>query len=391
MKAIINGKCILPDEAGDFKVREGLVLLFDEKIRHILAKEEFAAKHYAPATEITEIIDAQSSYVSPGFLNVHIHGCVGADTMDDDPEAIHKMQLFQAQTGVTSFLPTTMTYDFETLDRAFAHVREAMKRQDGARVLGCHMEGPFISPEKKGAQAEKNIVPADFTKIAPYQDIVKIITLAPEELHDDGHFIEECHKHQIVVSLGHTAADYDTARKAIEKYGTKHITHLFNAMTGLHQRRPGVVGAALDTDANCELIVDNVHIHPAVQRLVYQLKKDHLILITDSLRACGLGDGPSELGGQKVFVKGTLATLEDGTIAGSVLCMNDGLRIFRENTNAPIEEVISMVTKTPAQELHLYDTLGSLSIGKKADITIFDESFHIKHTLVEGREVHPIK
>ncbi len=388
MKAIINGKCILPDEAGDFKVREGLVLLFDEKIRHILTKEEFAAKRYAPAAEITEIIDAQGSYVSPGFLNVHIHGCVGADTMDDAPEAIHKMQLFQAQTGVTSFLPTTMTYDFLTLGRAFAHVREAMKRQDGARVLGCHMEGPFISPEKKGAQAEKNIVPADFTKIAPYQDIVKIITLAPEELHDDGHFIEECHKHQIVVSLGHTAADYDTARKTIEKYGAKHITHLFNAMTGLHQRRPGVVGAALDTDANCELIVDNVHIHPAVQRLVYRLKKNHLILITDSLRACGLGDGPSELGGQKVFVKGTLATLEDGTIAGSVLCMNDGLRIFRENTEAPVEEVVATVTKTPAKELHLYEELGSLSIGKKADITMFDDDFCIQRTIVAGRDAY---
>ncbi|MFV0636889.1 N-acetylglucosamine-6-phosphate deacetylase [Mitsuokella sp. WILCCON 0060] len=384
MKAIINGKCILPDETGDFKVREGLVLLYDQKIRHILEKEEFTSGSYA----VDKTIDAAGCYVSPGFLNVHIHGCVGADTMDDDPEAIHKMQLFQAETGVTSFLPTTMTYDFKTLDRAFSHVREAMKRQDGARVLGCHMEGPFISPAKKGAQAEKNIVPADFTKIAPYQDIVKIITIAPEELHDNGHFIAQCHKHQIVVSLGHTAADYDTARKAIETYGAKHITHLFNAMTGLHQRRPGVVGAALDTDANCELIVDNVHIHPAVQRLVYKLKKNHLILITDSLRACGLGDGPSELGGQKVFVKGTLATLADGTIAGSVLCMNDGLRIFHENTNAPIEEVITTVTKTPAMELHLYDDLGSLSVGKKADITIFDDAFHIQRTIVEGRDAY---
>ncbi len=385
MKAIIHGKTILPDKEENFTIRRGLVLLFDENIRDILTEEEFAA---LPQGSVNETIDADGCYVSPGFLNVHIHGCVGADTMDDDPEAIHKMQLFQAKTGVTSFLPTTMTYDFKTLDRAFTHVREAMERHDGARVLGCHMEGPFISPEKKGAQAEKNIVPADFTKIAPYQDIIKIITLAPEELHDDGHFIEECHKHQIVVSLGHTAADYDTARKAIEKYGTKHITHLFNAMTGLHQRRPGVVGAALDTDANCELIVDNVHIHPAVQRLVYRLKKNHLILITDSLRACGLGDGPSELGGQKVFVKGTLATLEDGTIAGSVLCMNDGLRIFHENTEAPVEEVVATVTKTPAKELQLYEELGSLSIGKKADITMFDDDFCIQRTIVEGRDAY---
>ncbi|WP_270842343.1 N-acetylglucosamine-6-phosphate deacetylase [Mitsuokella multacida] len=385
MKAIINGRFIIPDETGRFTVEGGLALFFDEKIRAIRSAATVSA---AEREELEACIDARGAYVSPGFLNVHIHGCVGADTMDDDPEAIRKMQLFQARTGVTAFLPTTMTYDFPTLGRAFRHVREAMAREEGARVLGCHMEGPFISPAKKGAQAEKNIAKADFAKIAPYQDIVKIITVAPEELPDGGQFIADCHAHGIVVSLGHTAADYATARQAIEEYGAKHITHLFNAMTGLHQRHPGVVGAALDTDANCELIVDNVHIHPAAQRIVYRLKKDHLILITDSLRACGLGDGPSELGGQKVFVKGTLATLEDGTIAGSVLCMNDGLRIFRENTGAPIEEVVTAVTKTPAKELGLYGELGSLSAGKNADITIFDDALKIQRTIVAGRDAY---
>lgn len=385
MKAIINGRFIIPDETGRFTVEGGLALFFDEKIRAIRSAATVSA---AEREELEACIDARGAYVSPGFLNVHIHGCVGADTMDDDPEAIRKMQLFQARTGVTAFLPTTMTYDFPTLGRAFRHVREAMAREEGARVLGCHMEGPFISPAKKGAQAEKNIAKADFAKIAPYQDIVKIITVAPEELPDGGQFIADCHAHGIVVSLGHTAADYATARQAIEEYGAKHITHLFNAMTGLHQRHPGGVGAALDTDANCELIVDNVHIHPAAQRIVYRLKKDHLILITDSLRACGLGDGPSELGGQKVFVKGTLATLEDGTIAGSVLCMNDGLRIFRENTGAPIEEVVTAVTKTPAKELGLYDELGSLSVGKNADITIFDDALKIQRTIVAGRDAY---
>lgn len=385
MKAIINGRFIIPDETGRFTVEGGLALFFDEKIRAIRSAATVSA---AEREELEACIDARGAYVSPGFLNVHIHGCVGADTMDDDPEAIRKMQLFQARTGVTAFLPTTMTYDFPTLGRAFRHVREAMAREEGARVLGCHMEGPFISPAKKGAQAEKNIAKADFAKIAPYQDIVKIITVAPEELPDGGQFIADCHAHGIVVSLGHTAADYATARQTIEEYGAKHITHLFNAMTGLHQRHPGVIGAALDTDANCELIVDNVHIHPAVQRIVYRLKKDHLILITDSLRACGLGDGPSELGGQKVFVKGTLATLEDGTIAGSVLCMNDGLRIFRKNTGAPIEEVVTAVTKTPAKELGLYDELGSLSVGKNADITIFDDALKIQRTIVAGRDAY---
>ena len=156
-------------------------------------------------------------------------------------------------------------------------------------------------------------------------------------------------------------------------------------MTGLHHRRPGVLGAALDSTANCELICDNVHLHPTMQRIIYHAKGGkHLILITDSLRACGLGDGPSELGGQKVTVRGTLATLADGTIAGSVLCLNDGLRIFRTNTGAPIPSIIEMVTRTPAKELGLYDEIGSLSEGKNADFAIFDRDFRMCRTVVGG-------
>ena len=164
MKAIINGRFIIPDESGRFTVEEGLTLFFDEKIQRIRPAATISEDE---REGLEECIDARGAYVSPGFLNVHIHGCVGADTMDDDTEAIRQMQRFQARTGVTSFLPTTMTYDFPTLERAFHHVREAMKRPEGARVLGCHMEGPFISPAKKGAQAEKNIAKADFEKIAP--------------------------------------------------------------------------------------------------------------------------------------------------------------------------------------------------------------------------------
>ena len=378
MRAIHNGVLILPSAAGHFTAQEGLVLCYDERITNILPAAEFRA------ADAETLIDAAGAYVAPGFLNVHIHGCDGADTMDEDADALRRIAVFQARTGVTSFLPTTMTCAFDAVERALVRIRRAMNADGtGARVLGAHMEGPFISPAKKGAQDEQYILSPAFAKIAPYADVIKIITIAPEMLTEDD-FIAQCRTHGIIVSLGHTAADYDTACAAIRR-GAGHITHLCNAMTGLNHRRPGVLGAALDSDANCELIVDNVHVHPAMQRIIYAAKRGaHIIPITDSLRACGLGDGVSELGGQKVFVKGTLATLADGTIAGSVLCLNHGLSIFHENTGASIPTVVEMATRTPAEELGVYDRLGSLTVGKYADIAIFDEQFRIHHTVIGG-------
>lgn len=380
MKAIRNGILILPDECGRFTAQTELVLCYEERIAQIIPVSEFSA------ADADEVIDAAGAYVSPGFLNVHIHGCDGADTMDEDAEALGKIAAFQARTGVTSFLPTTMTCAYDAVEHALARIRRAMTEEPhGARILGAHMEGPFISPAKKGAQDEQYILPPTFEKIAPYADVIKIITVAPEMIAEDD-FIESCRTHGLIVSLGHTAADYETACAAIA-CGASHITHLCNAMTGLNHRKPGMLGAALDTDANCELIVDNVHVHPAMQRIIYAAKRGaHIIPITDSMRACGLSDGISELGGQKVYVKGTRATLADGTIAGSVLRMNDGLRILRENLDASIPAVVEMATRTPAEELNVYDRLGSLTVGKYADIAIFDEEFRIRRTIVGGRD-----
>ena len=380
MKVIQNGILILPDERGRFTAQTEHILCYDERITRIVPAAEFTAEG------VDEVIDAAGAYVAPGFLNVHIHGCDGADTMDEDADALGKIAAFQARTGVTSFLPTTMTCAYDAVERALDRIRRAMtEKPHGARILGAHMEGPFISPAKKGAQDEQYILPPTFARIASYRDVIKVITVAPEMIVEED-FIESCCKSGIIVSLGHTAADYETARAAIAA-GATHVTHLCNAMTPLNHRHPGVLGAGLDTDANCELIVDNVHVHPAMQRIIYAAKRGvHIIPITDSMRACGLSDGISELGGQRVYVKGTLATLEDGTIAGSVLCMNDGLRILRENTGADIPAVVEMATRTPAEELNVYDRLGSLSVGKHADMVIFDEEFRIRRTIVGGRD-----
>ena len=384
MKAILNARLIVPDSKGDFQVLEHMAVVYDETIADILSMEEFRA-----IAGVDEVFDAAGTYGAPGFINIHIHGCMGKDTMDADDEVLPAMSRCQAETGVTAFLPTTMTYDFPKIYRSLEQIKAGMQQSDGAAVLGCHMEGPFISEAHKGAQAAIHIMKADWTKIAPYQDVVRIITLAPEELEGDYSFVEQCQAAGIIVSIGHSSADYETAMEAVTKHGVKHITHLFNAMTGMHHRKPGVVGAALDTDANCELIVDNVHVHPAVQRLVYHAKQGrHIILITDSMRACGLGDGESELGGQKVWVKGTLATLEDGTIAGSVLRMNRGIQIFRENTGAPLAKVVEMVTRTPAEELGIYGRQGSIERGKQADFAIFDDAMQIAATIVKGKRVY---
>ena len=379
MLAIKNGRFIVPDEQGTFVFRtEGVLLCEGEKIKGFVNEQDIPAA--------AEIIDAQGQYVSPGFINVHIHGCAGADTMDADMDGLERMAKMQARTGVTGFLPTTMTCKWYEVEDALATVMEAMESQPmGARVLGAHMEGPFISPAKKGAQAEENIRQADYKMVKPWEKVVKIITLAPEEL-PDYDFVDKCHAAGITVSIGHTAADYDTAVSAVKEHGIHHFTHVYNAMTGFSHRAPGVVGAAFDTDANCEIIADNVHSHPAAQRLLYHAKGGkNIVLITDSLRACGLGDGPSELGGQEVFVKGELATLKDGTIAGSVATMNRCVKIFWENTGAELPQIIEMVTKTPAQELALYEDVGSLESGKRADIVIFDEEVQIHKTVIGGK------
>ena len=372
MKALINGRLILPDAHGNFKICAGC-LNFDEKIISI-----------GEPVDGAELIDAENNFVAPGFINIHIHGAAGVDTMDDELAALKNFAEFMPRCGVTSFLTTTMTMPLEKIYRALERIRDGKNFTHGAKILGAHLEGPFINKKFKGAQAEENILPADFAMIKNFADVIKIVTVAPEVSGFD--FIDRCLEKNIVVSIGHSAATYEIARAAIAR-GANHITHLFNAQTGLHHRKPGVVGAALDSNATVELIADNVHVHPAAQRLVAKAKpRSEIILITDSMRACGLGDGVSELGGQKVFVKGNLATLADGTLVGSVAKMNEVLKNFCANTGFDVAAGVELITKNPAVELKIFDKLGSLEVGKAADITLFDDDFNIKKTFIDGEE-----
>lgn len=376
MKALINGRIILPD-----RILDDHVLLYRERIEAVLPADKFCAD------ECEAVLDAGGRYISPGFINLHIHGCRGFDTMDGTPEALAAIRVGMAESGVTAFLPTTMTCVFSAVERSLDCIREAMHVRLGARILGCHLEGPFISKVYKGAQDAKYILAPDFSLLEKNKDIIKLVTLAPEML-DSYDFLTVCKSQGILVAMGHSAATYDKAVEAIHA-GIGHATHLFNAMSPLHHREPGVAGAALEQDVYCELITDNVHVHPAVQRLVYRTKaKDKILLVTDSMRACMLSDGESELGGQTVFVKDQVARLADGTIAGSVLTMNRGIKHFWENTKAPLPEIITMAAANPAQELGLYQQMGSIQVGKLADLTVFNEAVDIFATIVHGKNVY---
>lgn len=375
MKAIVNGKIILPDS-----IVEGRALLFDEKI--------VGLSETVP--EGAEIIDAKGRYVAPGLVDIHIHGYLGEDTSDGSVEGIRKMAEGIVKNGVTAWLPTTMTVSYDDLRRAFNAVRTLMDKKNnpkGAQIMGVHAEGPFINPSKKGAQAVEYIRPADAPFLIENSDVIRIVTIAPEMPGALDCIREVTRKTNILVSMGHTAANYETAKAGIEA-GVRHATHLFNAMTPLNHRDPGVVGASLADDrVSTELIADTFHISPDLFGLVAKVKGDNLILITDCTRAGGLEDGEYTLGGQPIFVKGIECRLADGTIAGSVLKLNNAVRNMREHTNLPLEQIVRMASINAARCIGLDKTKGSLEAGKDADIILADENFAVSETIIAGETV----
>lgn len=376
MKAIVNGRILLPGSEV-----KGKALLYDKKIIGIV--EEAQARAQAD-----EIIDAQGLYVSPGLVDVHIHGYLGADVSDADNAGVRMMAEGILHNGVTSFLPTTMTINWNTLETIFSQLRE-MRQESledgfmGAEILGCHAEGPFINPSKKGAQAEENILPPDASKVLPYADIIRMITFAPEMEGGDAFIRELKEKTDITLSIGHTSANYDQTMAAI-RLGADHITHTFNAMTPMMHRDPGVVGAALTTDVYCELIVDTFHVNKGLFPLMHKAKGEHLVLITDCLRSCGMPDGEYELGGQTFVLKGIECRLLDGTIAGSVLKLNQGVRNFRDYASVPMYEAVRAASLNAAQSIGVADRKGSLEAGKDADIVLMDEECAVKRVIVRG-------
>ena len=384
MKCIINGKLILPDQ-----IVEGKAIVFDRKIEAIVDPAEL------DKYENLEVIDAQGNYVSPGLVEVHMHGCGGDDTSDNNPGAIQRMSRMIAGFGVTSWLPTSMTLPKEHLAVTFQQAREAKKASaedpaawGGAQVLGVNMEGPYINVKNKGAHVAEYIQAPDVEFTKEYADIITLVTIAAD-VEGGMEYIERItNETDIICSLGHTVASYDIAKEAFKK-GCKHVTHLFNAQTGLHHRDPGVVGASLTSpDVYTEMICDTFHIHPGVFQLVADCKKDKLVLITDCMRAGGLPDGEYDLGGQKVFVKGIQCRLESGTIAGSVLRLHKAVQNIAKFTNWDLPMAVSAASLAPAKSINMGDRKGSLEVGKDADILLADADFEIIKTFVGGTQVY---
>lgn len=315
--------------------------------------------------------DLHGAKVFPGLIDVHTHGCLGFDTMDGD--RFEEMSVFLAKNGVTGFLPTTMTMDMEKIKSV---VNADLPQTSGAQVIGFHLEGPYISKNRKGAQNERFIKNPDVAEFNELKNI-KMVTLAPE-LPGSLDFIDKC---DAVVSVGHTDATYEESVDAI-KHGAKCLTHTFNAMPGLHHRDPGPVGAAIDKDIYVQVICDGLHIHESVIKMLYRtFTSDRMILISDSMRATGLADGEYEFGGQQVIVKNSVARTKDGAIAGSTSTLLQCVKKAIE-FGIPEADVFKMASETPARLIGL--NKGKITEGYDCDFIVVDEKYNVLTCVIAG-------
>lgn len=329
-----------------------------------------------------KVIDAEGLLVLPGLVDIHSHGAAGEDFSDGNPEGLKKILQYEKRCGITSYCPTSMTFPKERLRQIFASIKGAQTEEE-AKVVGINMEGPFLDPAKKGAHVEEWIAAPDAAFVRELnQDVdglVRLVTLAPN-MKGAEEFIKEMHE-EVCISLGHTAADYDCASRAM-KLGAHHVTHLYNAMQPFGHRAPGLIGAAMD-DPECmvELICDGYHIHPSAIRAAFRLfGPERVILISDSMRATGMENGTYELGGQEVTVKDRKAVLKDGTLAGSATnlygCMCKAIEF-----GIPLEQAIMAATANPARSIGIFDRVGSIRIGKQADLLLVSENLELKRVI----------
>lgn len=339
--------------------------------------------------EGAEAIDARGNFVSPGFIDIHIHGAQGCDTMDGKFESTNTISKAIAKHGVTSFLSTTMTVCPDEIKNALKNARYCMdKGLDGANILGVHLEGPFLSKDAKGAHDEKYIMEPgidSFINLAgDYLSVIKTVTIAPE-IKGALDLIKFMTGHGIVATMGHSTATYDQAMSGIAN-GVSHATHLYNAMRGFNHREPGVVGAIFDSRITTEFIADGIHLHFAAIRIALAVKGyENCALITDAMKACCMEDGKYSLGGLDVYVKDGAARLSNGTLAGSTLTIDRAVRNVVKNTNLNMAEVVYMATVVPARVIKVGSEKGHIKPGYDADITIFDDDVNIKQVIVGGK------
>ena len=342
----------------------------------------------APGLSGNDTVDLSGYTLVPGFVDIHIHGCVGSDTCAAAAAGLAKMCAHLVTKGVTSFCPTTMTISRDGILESLQTVRKCMEQPpEGARIVGVNMEGPYINIHKKGAQAGEHVKAPSFQEFREYYEqsgrIIKLVDVAPECEGGD-EMIRNASK-LCTVSIAHTEANYETAKHAFD-LGATHVTHLYNAMPGMSHRAPGTVGAVLDDErVRAEVICDGFHIHPAVVRVTFAaLGENRSVVVSDSMRAAGQPDGTYTLGGQEVFVKDGQARLADGTIAGSTTNLHQELKNLLR-WGVPFRQAIKSVTINPAKEIHMEDQIGSIRVGKYADLVVLDSDWNIKMVFVHGK------
>ena len=364
------------------KIEKGSILIEDGIIKEINPSE----------INLQNAIDCKGLYVSPGFVDVHIHGAGGHDTMDGTFEAINEISKTICKHGTTSFTPTTMTMSADDILKSMISIKKAkIEGTDGAIVLGAHLEGPFISPSAIGAQNPNYLIAPSYENFELMTgdaiDAVVSITMAPE-VEGAKELASILSSKGIRCSMGHTKATYEQAIDGI-KHGFCHSTHLFNAMTGFTHREPGVVGATFDSDITTETISDGIHISYPSLRVAYKQKgTDKTLLVTDAMCACGMPDGTYALGGQPVIVKNGAARLENGALAGSILTLNRAVKNIYDNTNYPLYEIVKMASYNGAKYCRVDDRKGQIKENFDADLTIFDENIDVKMTIIDGKIVY---
>ena len=374
----------------DYDFEHGDVVIEDGRIvaAGAAAAERSFAEELRDGEEV-RVIDAGGMYAIPGLIDIHSHGAVGHDFCEGTPEAFSAITRFEASRGVTAWCGTTMTYPEEKLAGIMEAAAAFAPADDCAALVGINMEGPFISPNKVGAQNPAYVQRADAGMFARLQEksagMIRLVDIAPEE---PGalEFIDAV-ADGVRVSVAHTCADYDQATQAFAR-GARHLTHLFNAMPGLHHRKPGVIPAAVEAGATAEIIADGVHIHPAMVRLAFSLFGcDNMILISDSMEATGLTDGEYSLGGQAVTVRGNRATLHDGTIAGSATDLASCLRVAAREMGVALEDAVTAATINPACALGIDSERGTLDAGKIADVVLLDRDLNVERVFLRGKEL----
>lgn len=369
----------------DKKFTDGGIVIKNGTIKQVYTERK------RPQTE-DEVLDGKGMYAIPGLIDLHFHGCKGDDFCDGSRDAIARIAEYEASVGVTAIAPATMTLPVEELEqilRVAAEYKKGPHSKKEADFVGINMEGPFISPAKKGAQDERNIIPCDVKVCERFLEVseglVKFMGIAPEESENAVSFIEAV-KDKVNVSLAHTNADYDTAMAAFNA-GADHAVHLYNAMPAFTHRAPGVIGAVYDSKhVMAEIICDGVHIHPAAVRATFEMMgEDRMILISDSMRAAGMPDGSYTLGGLDVNVVGNRATLaSDGAIAGSVTNLMDCMKTAVKTMNIPLETAVACATINPAKSLGIDAEYGSIRAGKKAHIVLMDQELNVQQVIKDG-------